>query len=70
MANKNFVVHNGLTVGNATIDASTGNINTTGTIITQDLQVTGNISVEGSLFDSGTQIATVSDTTAIVIALS
>jgi hypothetical protein len=32
MANSNFVVHNGLTVGPLTIDAATGNISTTGTI--------------------------------------
>ena len=32
MANSNFVVKNGLTVGALTIDASTGNITTSGTI--------------------------------------
>ena len=32
MANQNFVVHNGLTVGPLTIDAATGDIVTTGTI--------------------------------------
>jgi len=32
MANSNFVVHNGLTVGPLTIDAATGNISTTGVI--------------------------------------
>ena len=32
MANSNFVVHNGLTVGPLTIDAASGNISTTGTI--------------------------------------
>ena len=32
MANKNFVVHNGLTVGLLTIDASTGDINTPGNV--------------------------------------
>lgn len=33
MANSNFVVHNGLTVGPLTIDAATGTLNTTGPII-------------------------------------
>ena len=32
MANKNFVVHNGLTVGALTIDAATGDINTPGNV--------------------------------------
>lgn len=32
MANSNFIVKNGLTVGALTIDAATGNLNTTGTI--------------------------------------
>ena len=32
MANSNFVVHNGLTVGPLTIDAATGDISTTGNI--------------------------------------
>ena len=32
MANKNFVVHNGLTVGPLTIDAATGDINTPGNV--------------------------------------
>ena len=38
MANKNFVVHNGLTVGPLTIDAATGDVSTP-----------GNISITGSL---------------------
>ncbi len=32
MANSNFVVHNGLSVGPLTIDAATGAISTTGNI--------------------------------------
>lgn len=32
MANKNFVVHNGLTVGALTIDATSGDITTTGNL--------------------------------------
>ena len=40
MANQNFVVHNGLTVGPLTIDAETGSIDTTGAI-----SIGGNIGV-------------------------
>ena len=39
MANQNFVVHNGLTVGPLTIDAATGSITTTGSINTSGLAV-------------------------------
>ena len=39
MANTNFTVHNGLTVGPTTIDAATGNINSS-----------GNITITGSVF--------------------
>jgi hypothetical protein len=40
MANKNFVVHNGLTVGALTIDAATGDINTPGNV-----NITGSLGV-------------------------
>jgi hypothetical protein len=40
MANSNFVVHNGLTVGPLTIDATTGDITTTG-----NLNITGGVGV-------------------------
>ena len=40
MANKNFVVHNGLTVGPLTINATTGDISTPGNVT-----VTGNLAV-------------------------
>jgi hypothetical protein len=40
MANKNFVVHHGLTVGPLTIDAATGDINTSGNVV-----ITGNLGV-------------------------
>ena len=39
MANGNFVVQNGLTVGPLTIDATTGSINTTGTVSVSGLAV-------------------------------
>lgn len=62
MANSNFVVHNGLTVGPLTIDAATG-----------DIVTTGNISAAGTFFDSGTAIpqnaASLDDATALAIAL-
>jgi hypothetical protein len=37
MANSNFVVHNGLTVGPLTIDAATGTVSTTGALGTNYL---------------------------------
>lgn len=56
MANSNFVVQNGLTVGPLTIDATSGNISTTGTIISNSavpatfssLLVSGNLTVNGT----------------------
>jgi len=39
MANTNFVVHNGLTVGPASIDATSGNISTSGNITAQTANV-------------------------------
>jgi hypothetical protein len=44
MANSNFVVHNGLTVGPTTITASTGDINAAN-INASSLTTSGNISV-------------------------
>ncbi len=64
MANSNFVVHNGLTVGPLTIDAATGDLTTSG-----NLTVTGNINITGSVIDSGVQGATLDDATALAIAL-
>ena len=57
MANKNFVVHNGLTVGALTIDAATGDINTSGNV-----NISGSVGVSQitkndssiSINDSGT----------------
>ena len=37
MANKNFIAKNGLTVGNLTVDATTGNVVTTGNIVTASI---------------------------------
>lgn len=64
MANSNFVVHNGLTVGGLRIDAATGNLITSG-----DLIVGGNVNVAGTIFDSGAPGATLADATALAIAL-
>ena len=58
MANKNFVVHNGLTVGTLSVDAATG-----------DLTTTGNISVTGTIIQDGVQGATVDDAAALAVAL-
>jgi hypothetical protein len=50
MANKNFVVHNGLTVGPLEIDAATGNLITQGNILVAgDLTTQGTLAVEGDL---------------------
>ena len=57
MANSNFVVHNGLTVGPLTIDAATGDISTPGNV-----NISGNIGVSSiqkgdtsiSITDTGT----------------
>jgi hypothetical protein len=64
MANSNFVVHNGLTVGPLTIDAATGNLTTSGSLI-----VTGDIQVTGTITDQGVALATQADATALAIAL-
>ena len=58
MANKNFVVHNGLTVGPLTINATTGDITTT-----------GNLLVTGSILQDGAVGATIDDASALAIAL-
>ena len=70
MANSNFVVHNGLTVGGLTIDAATANLTTTGSLnVSTDVNVTGNVYVTGTLYDSGAPGATIADATALAIAL-
>jgi hypothetical protein len=58
MANKNFVVHNGLTVGTLTVDAETG-----------DLTTTGNLSVAGTILNNGAAGATLDDAAALAVAL-
>ena len=55
MANSNFVVHNGLTVGPLTIDAATGDINTPGNV-----NITGNIGV--SSIQKGDSSINITDT--------
>ena len=64
MANQNFVVHNGLTVGPLTINATTGDISTTGNIT-----VTGTINSTGQQTIGGAVDATLADATALAIAL-
>ena len=64
MANKNFVVHNGLSVGPLTIDAATGDLTTAGNIT-----VTGDINITGSVIVSGVNAATLDDVTALSLAL-
>ena len=55
MANSNFVVHNGLTVGPLTIDAATGSISTSGTV-----SVTGGLAV--STISKNDSSITINDT--------
>jgi hypothetical protein len=52
VANKNFVVKNGLTVGNLTIDADSGNLITSG-----DLTV-NSISTDNFFYANGTPYST------------
>lgn len=58
MANSNFIVHNGLTVGPLTIDASSGNITTTGVFSTTNstypAAFSGDMTIAGNLSMSGT----------------
>ena len=58
MANSNFVVHNGLTVGPLSIDAVTGNITTSGNIVAT--------STVPASFNQGITINSVNNVTAIV----
>ena len=64
MANSNFVVHNGLTVGPLTIDAVTGDIISSGNIT-----VTGTINSTGQQTIGGATDATLADATSLAIAL-
>ena len=61
MANTNFVVHNGLTVGSLTVDATSGNVTTSGNLI-----LTGS----AVIYQPGGAVgATTADATALAIAL-
>ena len=64
MANTNFTVHNGLTVGPLTIDASTGSINTSGTVTSTSSSAT---SCSGNIVASSGTASTSSTTGALVI---
>jgi hypothetical protein len=80
MANTNFIVQNGLTVGPLTINATTGDITTTGNLTvagfqsntTQDSLTATTVQVTqvAGLKIAGVQAATVSDAQAFAIALS
>jgi hypothetical protein len=59
MANSNFIVHNGLTVGGLTIDAASGNITTTGVLnstATGTTEYSGDLLVQGNLTVNGETI--------------
>ena len=54
MANSNFIVHNGITVGPLTVDAATGILNTTGNIVSSSTSdststTTGSLVLSGGL---------------------
>ena len=74
MANGNFIVQNGLTVGPLTIDAATGGITTTGpitstsgiTVVTQEL-VLGTEVVAGNLVANSGTTSTTTTTGALVV---
>ena len=71
MANQNFVVHNGLSVGSTTLFAANS-----GAVISGDVVIGGNITVQGTglTFTGTPQIggitdATLADATSLAIAL-
>jgi hypothetical protein len=64
MANSNFVVHNGLTVGPFTVFAGNGDITTTGNIT-----VTGTSTFTGQQTIGGQVDASLADATSLAIAL-
>lgn len=67
MANSNFVVQNGITVGPWTVDASTGNASTSGSVRSDKIivqTVTGNYTLVSS--DSGTTIVVNSGSAVII----
>jgi len=60
MANKNFVVHNGLTVGPLEIDAATGDLTSSGNItVTGDLDVTGQVYANSNVATNSTSTGAV-----------
>lgn len=60
MANKNFIVQNGLTVGPVTIDATTGNITTSGLLVSTSSTPTtlGNLILNGGVPSTSTTTGT------------
>jgi cytoskeletal protein CcmA (bactofilin family) len=68
MANKNFVVHNGLTVGPLEIDAANGNLITQGSISADSLAVTNNAEFSGNI--SAANIESLGDISAVNLEVS
>lgn len=67
MANGNFIVQNGLTVGGVTIDATSGNITTSGVISSTsssypvtfgNVVISGNLTVQGNTIQVKTEVTT------------
>jgi hypothetical protein len=68
MANQNFVVQNGLTVGPLTIDATTGSITTTGTITSTSTaaEVFSNLTVNSTLIAGTINAGTIGNAGAVL----
>jgi hypothetical protein len=64
MANTNFTVHNGLTVGPLTIDAATGSISTEGSISSTSVSPT---SFKGNIFGNSGTVSTSTTTGSLVV---
>lgn len=70
MANQNFVVHNGLTVGQTTIWAGNGDVTISGNVtIAGNITVTGQSAFTGQQTLGGIADASMADATALAIAL-
>jgi hypothetical protein len=70
MANQNFVVHNGLTVGQTTIWAGNGDVTISGNItVAGNITVTGQSTFTGQQTIGGQVDASLADATSLAIAL-
>ena len=70
MANGNFVVHNGLTVGPVTIDAAAGNVTTSGSVVSNSHLFANGVSIVTSLGSTSDILANASIGTTIGLSLT